>query len=204
MSTKQIKAALYIRVSTDEQTTLNQREALQALCAQRGWPIIQVYEDAGVSGAKGRDKRPGLDKALKDATRGRYTVLVAWSVDRLGRSLSGLCDTLEGLQAAGVDLVLHQQGVDTTTSAGKALFGMLGVFAEFERAILQERIRAGLERARRQGRVSGRKKVSAETERLIRESLEQRKHGVNKTARLLGVGNSVVARVKQQMLAEEA
>lgn len=196
-------AALYLRVSTDQQTTANQRQALEQLCAQRGWQIVAVYEDAGISGAKGREKRPGLDMALKDATRGRYAVLVAWSVDRLGRSLSGLLDTLEALKTASVDLVLYQQGTDTTTPQGKMLLQLLGIFSEFERSILRERVQAGLERARRQGRIGGRRKTDEETRLRIRETLEATKWGINRTARELGVGSSVVADVKKAMKAEK-
>src|SRR5205823_5843889 len=110
--------------------------------------VIRVYRDNGISGAKGRDKRPGQDGALKDATRGTYGVLMAWSVDRLGRSLTDLLATLHELHAAGVDLYLHRQALDTRTPAGRALFQMLGVFAEFERSMIQERVRAGMARAK--------------------------------------------------------
>src|SRR4051794_39151902 len=118
------RAAIYLRVSTDEQTTENQRRELQAVAEQRGWKIVEVYEDAGISGAKGRDKRPGLDAMLKDAVRGKFNVVMAWSVDRLGRSLSDLVGGLKELEGARVDLFLHRQAVDTTTAAGKAMFGM--------------------------------------------------------------------------------
>ena len=142
------RAALYLRVSTGEQTTANQAKALKAVAAHRGWSIVETYEDAGISGGKGRDKRPGLDAALKDASRGRYDVLCAWSVDRLGRSLPDLVNGLQELHAAKVDLFLHQQALDTTTPAGKAMFGMMGVFAEFERSMIVARVNAGLARAR--------------------------------------------------------
>src|ERR1700691_3418342 len=107
------RAALYLRVSTDGQTTENQRMALEAVAAQRGWSVVAVYEDAGISGAKGRDKRPGLDGMLKDASRAKFDVVMVWAVDRLGRSLTDLLDTLRDLEAARVDLFLHQQSVDT-------------------------------------------------------------------------------------------
>src|SRR5205823_5716219 len=92
-----------------------------------------TYRDAGISGGKGRDQRPGFDQMLKDATRRRFDLLMAWSVDRLGRSLQHLVGTLADLQAAGIDLYLRQQAIDTTSPSGRALFQMLGVFAEFER-----------------------------------------------------------------------
>jgi DNA invertase Pin-like site-specific DNA recombinase len=86
MAPKAKRAALYLRVSTDGQTVDNQRLALEAVCEQRGWEVVQVYSDNGVSGAKGRDQRPGLDAMLKDAARGRCNVVVVWALDRLGRS----------------------------------------------------------------------------------------------------------------------
>src|SRR4051812_46736675 len=107
-----LRAAIYLRVSTDGQTTENQRRALEAAAQHRGWQIVAVYEDAGISGAKGRDQRPGLDAMLKDAVRGKFNVLMAWSVDRLGRSLSELVVGLKELEGAKVDLFLHQQAVD--------------------------------------------------------------------------------------------
>ena len=112
------RAALYLRVSTGEQTVENQRQALEAACEQRGWQIVVTYADEGISGSKGRDKRPGFDAMLKDATRGRFDVLLAWSVDRLGRSLPDLVNGLQELHGARVDLFLHQQALDTTMPAG--------------------------------------------------------------------------------------
>jgi DNA invertase Pin-like site-specific DNA recombinase len=149
------RVAIYTRVSTDGQTTANQLLELSAWAERCGHTVVGTYEDAGISGANGRDKRPGLDKMLKDAVRRRLDMVAAWSVDRLGRSLVDLLGTLSCLKDSGVDLFLHQQGLDTSTSAGKAMFQMLGVFAEFERAIIVERVNAGLARARKQGTKSG-------------------------------------------------
>ena len=140
------------RVSTDKQTTHNQRRELEAVAARSSWQVVKIYEDAGISGAKGRDKRPGLDAMLKAVNVREFDMVVAWSVDRLGRSLTDLLAILQSLHDKGVDLFLHQQGLDTSTSAGKAMFQMLGVFAEFERGIIRERVNAGLARARRRVR----------------------------------------------------
>jgi DNA invertase Pin-like site-specific DNA recombinase len=118
--------------------------------------VVKVYSDRGISGAKGRDKRPGFDALCKDAVRREFDVVLAWSVDRLGRSLQDLIGFLSEIHAAGVDLYLHVQGLDTSTPSGKAMFQMLGVFAEFERSLIRERVMAGLARARRQGTKSGR------------------------------------------------
>ena len=153
-STKRV--ALYVRVSTGEQTTDNQRLELERVARRSGWQVVEVYEDAGISGANGREKRPAFDQMLKAAARREFDLVAAWSVDRLGRSLQHLVAFLGELHALKVDLYLHQQGIDTTTPAGKAMFQMMGVFAEFERAMIQERINAGLARARAQGTRLGR------------------------------------------------
>jgi DNA invertase Pin-like site-specific DNA recombinase len=132
------------------QTVDNQHQALtEAIGRRQGWAIADEFPDEGISGAKGRDKRPELDRLLKAVVRGKIDIVAAWAVDRLGRSLQDLVGFLGELNAAGCDLYLERQAVDTTTPAGRALFlQMLGVFAEFERAIIQERIHAGLARAR--------------------------------------------------------
>ena len=138
MATKAKRVALYLRVSTDGQTTENQRIALAAVAAQRGWEVVATYSDNGISGAKGRAKRPGLDKLLKDAGRAQFNVVMAWAMDRLGRSLADLIDTLRTLEAGHVDLFLHQQAIDTTTPAGRMFFHVTGAFAEYaESGVMQ-------------------------------------------------------------------
>jgi DNA invertase Pin-like site-specific DNA recombinase len=201
---KQKRAALYLRVSTGEQTTDNQRQALEAVAEQRGWQIVGTYDDAGISGSKGRDKRPGFDAMLKDAARGQYDVLCAWSVDRLGRSLMDLVNCLQNLHAARVDLFLHQQALDTTTPAGKAMFGMMGVFAEFERSMIVARVNAGMARAKasgtKSGKAIGRPRISRKVEQSIRDRLESGT-GILKVARELGLGTGTVQRIKRAMAA---
>ena len=128
-----------------------------SLAAERhGWAVGAVFEDAGISGAKGRKDRPGLDAVLRAVARREVDLVMAWSVDRLGRSLVDLLATLQDLHAKEVDLYLHQQGLDTSTPSGRAMFGMMGVFAEFERSMIQERVKAGLARARDEGVTLGR------------------------------------------------
>ncbi len=129
---------------------------MREIAGRVGYEIVKVYKDHGVSGAKSRDKRPAFDALCRDATKRQFDVVMAWSVDRLGRSLQDLVAFLSELHALGIDLFLHQQGLDTTTPAGKAMFQMMGVFAEFERSIIQERVRAGLARARSEGKRLGR------------------------------------------------
>ena len=157
------RVALYVRVSTDGQTTENQRQELQGVADRNGWEVVATFQDRGISGAKGRDKRPAFDALCRAATRREFDVVMAWSVDRLGRSLQDLVAFLSELHALGIDLFLHQQGLDTTPPAGNAIFQMMDVFAEFERAMIQERVRAGLARAKSEGKRLGRPSDSPST-----------------------------------------
>jgi DNA invertase Pin-like site-specific DNA recombinase len=192
------RIALYLRVSTSKQDTDNQRRELEAVAARSGWQVVKVYEDAGISGAKGRDARPGLDAMLKAVNAREFDLVAAWSVDRLGRSLTDLLSILQHLKDKGVDLFLHQQGLDTSTTAGKAMFQMLGVFAEFERGIIRERVNAGLARARANGTKLGRRRIKPSVEKRILE-LRAEGDGILKIGRKLGVGTSVVQRVFKQV-----
>ena len=143
-----LRAALYIRVSTDGQDTDNQRQRLEGVADLRGWPIAHVYEDSGISGAKARHKRPGFDAMLNDARRRRFDVLMFWSIDRLGRSTATVTAALAELDHAGVALYADKEGMDATTPHGRAMLQMAAVFAELERGMIQERVKAGLARAR--------------------------------------------------------
>jgi DNA invertase Pin-like site-specific DNA recombinase len=194
------RTALYLRVSTGEQTTANQRRELEAWAARAGHEIIAIYEDAGLSGSKGRDQRPAFDRLLQDATRRRFDLLAAWSVDRLGRSLQDLVHALQELRAADVDLFLHQQALDTSTPSGRAMFQMLGVFAEFERSIIVERVHAGLARARAEGKQLGRPRVGSDLEERIR-ALRRAGTGIKTIARQLGCGVGTVQRVDRELRA---
>src|SRR3954464_13566726 len=188
------RVAIYLRVSTDKQTTENQRRELESVADRSGWKIVKVYEDAGISGAKGRDQRPALDAMMKAVNAKEFDMVATWSVDRLGRSLTDLLGILQGLHDKGVGLFLHQQGLDTTTTAGKAMFQMLGVFAEFERGIIRERVNAGLARARAKGTKLGRPPVASTVDVQIRE-LRANGDGILKIGKKLGIGTSVVQRV---------
>ena len=196
------RAALYARVSTrNGQTPENQIRALCEVASRKGWEIVDQYVDHGVSGAKGRDRRPQFDRLLKDATRRKFDVLMAWSVDRLGRSLQDLVSFLGEIRANGIDLYLHVQGLDTTTPAGRALFQMLGVFAEFERSIIQERIHAGLERARSKGTKLGRPPAA---ERLAeRQIIAARAAAPQKSIRAIAHELGVSERHVRRVLARE-
>tara|TARA_R110001583_G_scaffold195464_2_gene373954 strand:+ start:1025 stop:1627 length:603 start_codon:yes stop_codon:yes gene_type:complete len=194
MKKMKTRAALYLRVSTDHQTTENQRQHLTEVAERAGWEIVEVYEDAGISGAKGRKDRPAFDRMCQDATRRRFDVIMAWSVDRLGRSLQDLVTFLGELHSSGIDLFLHQQGIDTTTPAGKAMFQMLGVFAEFERSMIRERVIAGLDRARTNGKKLGRPEID---NRKRSEVLKARNTGfsVRKISQQVGLSVGAVHKI---------
>src|SRR4249920_3417937 len=190
------RAALYLRVSTLDQTTANQERELREIAGRIGCEIVKVYKDHGISGAKGRDKRPAFDALCRDATKRKFDMVMAWSVDRLGRSLQDLVGFLSELHALGIDLFLHQQGIDTTTPAGKALFQMMGVFAEFERAIIAERVNAGIARAKAGGKHCGRPFIDTKLEGRIRDALAAPgRPGLHKIAKQFGVGTGTVQRI---------
>lgn len=196
------RVALYVRVSTDGQTVQNQLGELRQVAERHGWEIVRTYADEGISGTKGREGRPEFGKLLKAIARREVDMVAAWSVDRLGRSLRDLVSLLSDLQAKGVDLFLLQQGLDTTTPSGRAMFQMLGVFSEFEAAMIRDRVRAGVARAKKRGTKSGkpigRPKVSREKEAAAERLLRQRV-GILKVARSLKMGTGVVSRIAAQM-----
>jgi len=198
MNAKRIKrVALYVRVSTDHQSVKNQEIELQVAAERHGWQVVSVYRDQGISGAKGRDKRPGLDKLLQAVARKEFDMVAAWSVDRLGRSLIDLVGILQEFHAKHVDLYLHQQGIDTTTPSGKAMFQMMGVFAEFERSMIHERVMAGLARARAEGKQLGRPAEVAGNAAKVRTIRAARAAGksIRTIAREQGVGIGTVSRL---------
>jgi DNA invertase Pin-like site-specific DNA recombinase len=190
------RAVLYLRVSTLDQTTANQERELREVADRMGCEIVKVYKDHGISGAKGRDRRPAFDALIRDANQRKFDVVMAWSVDRLGRSLQDLVGFLSELHALRIDLFLHQQGLDTTTPGGKAMFQMMGVFAEFERAMIQERVRAGLKRAKDEGKQLGRPRIPADLEERILAALKAG-GSVRKVAAKFGVDPSTVQRTKR-------
>lgn len=193
MVPRQKRAAIYLRVSQVDQTTDNQRLDLERVANQRGWDVVEIYLDHGISGT--RDRRPALDRLRKDAMQGKLDVVAAWSIDRLGRSLPHVVNLLAELTEQHVAVYLHQQQVDSTTTAGKAMLGMCAVFAEFEWNTTSDRIKAGIARARKQGKRIGRpSSVTATTERRIRD-LRGKGYGKLRIARELGCGTSTVQRV---------
>src|SRR5262245_58080497 len=165
------QAAIYLRVSTLDQTTANQERELRDSAVGIGCEMVSIDKDHAISATRGRDRRPAFDKLCRDAALREFDMVMAWSVDRLGRSLQDLIAFLSELHALKIDLLLRQQGLDTTTPAGKAMFQMLGVFAEFERTMIAERVRAGLARARGEGKRLGRPPIAPSLEKRIREAL---------------------------------
>ena len=192
------RVAIYTRVSTDEQSCENQFRELRAVAAHNGWDVVAVFEDNGISGAKGRAQRPGYDRLCQAITRREIDLVACWSVCRLGRSLQHLVTFLGELQAKGVDLYLHVQGLDTSTPSGRAMFAMLGVFSEFERAMISERTRAGMRRAKAAGKHIGRPpKVSPAKACLI---VADRRAGQSfrKVAARYGVSDTTVVRLERK------
>jgi DNA invertase Pin-like site-specific DNA recombinase len=189
------RAALYLRVSAKEQTTATQRQELEKVAAARGWTVVETHEDAGVSCAKGRDRCPGLDRLLEDAAAGKFDVLMAWSIDRIGRSMLRIAQTMTEFAALGRELYLHQEAIDSSTPAGRAMVQMAAVFAELERSMIVERVRSGMKRAKRTGTRSGKPigkpplaEHTANSIRLLRE----RGTSVRSIARELKVSTSTV------------
>lgn len=199
------RVAFYLRVSTAGQTVENQRRDLDKVAQDAGWDVVEIYEDAGISGTKGRDKRPGLARLINDATRHRFDMIASWSGDRLGRSLPDLIGLLSEVKALGIDIYLHKQAIDTSTPFGKLMYHMLGVFGEFEAAMIRDRVNSGIARARAQGTKSGkphgRPRVSAEKKEKVLAALASGT-GIVKTAKDIGVGVGTVQRIKREFVAQ--
>jgi DNA invertase Pin-like site-specific DNA recombinase len=190
-----MKAAIYARVSTVDQEPENQLQELRRYVEARGWSAVE-YVDHGVSGAT--ERRPALDRLLADARRRRFDVLVCWRLDRLGRNLKHLITLLDELQALSVAFVSLAEGIDATTPAGKLQMHILGAIAEFERERIRERVLAGLQRARTQGKQLGRPRAAVPIERLRRvDGLS-----VNVAAERLGVSRSTVKRWRRRVTLE--
>ena len=195
-----LRAVIYSRVSTAHQDTRNQSQELREVALRRGWHVVEQIEDAGISGSKGRDRRPGLDRAMTAAEAKKYDVLLVWALDRLGRSLHNLIVTLAELDKAGVRLYIHQQNIDTTTPAGRAMFQMLGVFAEFERGMIRERVMAGLKLAKAAGKRPGPKSLSATDPKRHAQIRDMFRAGekLGKIARVTKTGYATLYRMKKE------
>lgn len=193
-----MKVAMYLRVSTDDQTIENQRRDLDEVARRLEWDIVAVYADEGISGSKGRDQRPQFNELLKGVARKEFDLIAAWSVCRLGRSLSDLVNFLNDINNRDVDLYLHKQGLDTSTPAGRMMFQMLGVFSEFERAIISDRVKAGLART---DKVIGRPGVGDWKINRVKKQLRSGK-SIRAVAELAKVSVGTVSRIRKEMAAE--
>lgn len=196
------KAAIYARVSTDSQTVENQLQVLREVADRSGWTITHVFTDEGISGAKGRDQRPGFDALLKAVARRDVQIAMAWSVDRLGRSLSDLVGFLSDLQAQGCDLFLHQQALDSSTPSGRMVFQLAGVFAEYERHLIKSRIQAGCDRARAKGVRFGRPPMPPILLGKVKRALKDGQ-SIRAAAKATGVSTASVQRIKRSMAVQE-
>jgi DNA invertase Pin-like site-specific DNA recombinase len=202
--TKAKRVAIYVRVSTGEQTTANQLRELRRWAKHAGHDVVEVYEDKGISGSKGRDKRPAFDAMLKAAVRREFDMLAVWSSDRLGRSLQHLIEVLQTIRETGIGLYIQTQALDTTTPAGRAMFGMLAVFGEFEREMIVARVNAGLARARqsgtRSGKAIGRPKGADYDRKAIRAALLDGR-SVRQVAKESGASVGTTAAVRKELVA---
>lgn len=183
-----MKTALYLRVSTNQQTVDNQRLELEKYCDRQGWKVVKVYEDDGISG-KTTD-RPALQEMLCDAGKGEFQVLAVWKIDRLARSTVDLLNILMTLKSHGVDFCSTTQAIDTTNSMGRMIMTFLGAIAEFERETIIERVHAGLSRARDEGVILGRPRSGFDIGRALQMKAEGA--GVRRIARALGVSHGTV------------
>jgi DNA invertase Pin-like site-specific DNA recombinase len=193
------RIAIYARCSTEEQVTDNQIRELRAVAKRHGWDVVAVFDDNGISGGVPREDRPAMKALLRAVARREIDMVAAWAVDRLGRSLIDLLGFLGELHAKRIDLYLHQQGLDTSTPAGRAMFQMLGVFAEFERSMIRERVKAGMARARisgtKTGNAIGRPTVAGNTKDKARDLLRDG-HSEREVSRLLGLGKGTIHRLR--------
>lgn len=188
-----LRAALYARVSTigHGQDVGLQLDELRQVAAQRGWDVVGIYEDAGVSGT--RTSRPGLDRMLADAQAGKLDIVAVWKLDRLGRSLQHVLATLDQLTAQGVAFVsLRDQGLDSTTPAGRLFTAMIAAFAAFERDLIQERVVAGIRRAQANGKHCGRPKKEIDLRPAL--ALLREGRGLKDVARILKVPRATLRR----------
>ena len=190
------RAVIYSRVSTlNGQTVDNQLKVLREVAEKKGLEIVKEISDEGISGAKGRDEREGFDELIKGAVKKEFDIILVWDVSRLGRSLKHLVSFLEDIQSAKCDLYIHQSGIDTSTASGKMMFGMLSVFSEFERSLIRERVIAGQQRAKAEGKHIGRKTNLTDGVRTAVYQLRQNNVPIKRIAKDLQIGVGTVYKV---------
>lgn len=189
-----MRVAFYLRVSTKKQNVDFQLSELNQMASRAGWSIIAIYRDEGISGSKGQELRPALDALMKAVVRKEFDMVAIWSIDRLARSTLDLFRIMLEFQQKGVELYVHKQAIDTSTPSGRMMWQMLGVFAEFEKEVIKERVKSGIESAREKGVRLGRPSISSDIENQIHQ-LRSTGMGMVKIGRTLKVGTSQVQRV---------
>ena len=193
------KAVIYSRVSTNDQTVDNQLKVLREVAERKGLEVVREISDEGISGAKGRDERKGFDELIKGAVRKEFDIILVWDVSRLGRSLKHLVSFLDDIQSARCDLYIHQSGLDTSTASGKMMFQMIGVFSEFERSMIRERVIAGQQRAKANGVKLGRKTNVNEGTLNAVKHLRENNVPIKRIAKDLQIGVGTVYKVLEQV-----
>lgn len=186
------KAALYARVSTTDQNLDNQLNDLREYASRREYIIFKEYNDLGISGAK--NSRPALNSLLEDAHKRKFDVVIVHKLDRFGRSLKDLLTNIDKLNSCGIDFVSYSQsGIDTTSSSGRLMFQMIGAFAEFERSLIQDRVKTGMKTARLAGKLIGRPRVVYDKEQISK--LRQNGASIRDISRQTGISKSKVSNI---------
>jgi len=189
-----MRAAIYLRVSTVDQNPASQLADVQLLARQRGWQVVETYTDHGVSGTKSR--RPGLDKLMSDARKGRFDIVLVWASDRIARSVRHFLEVLDELQHCNVQFVSFRENIDTAGPLGRAITVIIGAIAELERSLIVERVRMGMRRARLEGRHIGRMPVEVDIDALLRD--RARGMSLREIAKAHRLGKTTVARLLKQ------
>ena len=189
------KVGIYTRVSTLDQTIDNQLIELRDHCSKMGWEIVKEYADEGLSGTLSRDKRPALNSLIKDAYRKRFDSVVCWDISRIGRSMKELILFLSDMKDRGIGICSVRQGFDTSTSMGEIMFQFVGILSSWEREMIRERTLAGLERARREGKTLGRRKVTNDTMTAKIVELRTAKKTIRQIASEVGISRGTVNNV---------
>ncbi len=191
-----MKCAIYVRVSTKTQDTDNQLQPLKEYAERCGYQVLGIYEDKGVSGVK--SSRPSLDMMVLDARRRKFSMILAWSIDRVGRNMSHLCGFVDEMNQSGINLYFHTQAIDTTQPIGRMFFHIISSFASFERETIRERVIAGLDKCRQNGKKLGRPSNMTEGLRNAIKILADKGVGVRATCKQLGIGSATYYKVVRE------
>ena len=194
------KAVIYSRISTtNNQTVDNQVRILREVAEKKGLEIVKEISDEGISGAKGRDEREGFDELIKGAVKKEFDIILVWDVSRLGRSLKHLVSFLDDIHSSNCDLYIHQSGMDTTSASGKMMFQMIALFSEFERSMIRERVIAGQQRAKSEGKHIGRKTNVNDAVITAVYQLRQNNVPIKRIAKDLQIGVGTVYKILEKV-----